>query len=32
MTTPSLRFDPKPALDPTAKTTTHEWYTAPMNA
>ncbi len=29
MTTPSLRFNPSPAVDPAAETTTHEWYRSP---
>lgn len=26
MTVKPIRFDPKPALDPSSPTTTHEWY------
>ncbi len=29
MITPTIRFDPTTAIDPAARTTTHEWYRSP---
>ncbi len=29
MTIPSIRFDPQAPIDPSASTTTHEWYKSP---